>query len=162
METVAWVRGHNRNRQRYLKQTGKIWVAAVPVLFLLASLASGQLYTGSISGPLLILRGGYPVSRVNAPIQDKGFAFTATPILGRYLLRRSSWKVQRICGRGQFPKPAEGSSKETSTKRFRRFFHESRCRGAGSGWQAVGRIADSGRGHGSVSGQKLYQQPAPD
>src|SRR6185436_18297035 len=65
----------------------------------LASLASGQLYTGSISGTVTDPSGAViPSARVSATDQDKGFSFTAgADASGRYLLRPippGKYKVQ--------------------------------------------------------------------
>src|SRR5713101_1947262 len=59
------------------------------VLFLLTSLANGQLYTGSIGGTVTDPSGAViPSARVSATDQDKGFSFTAVAdASGRYLLR---------------------------------------------------------------------------
>src|SRR5713101_9898681 len=59
------------------------------LLFLLTSLASSQLYTGSIAGTVTDPTGAViPSARVIATDQDKGFSFTAVADdSGRYLLR---------------------------------------------------------------------------
>src|SRR5713101_9544289 len=59
------------------------------LLFLLTSLASSQLYTGSIAGTITDPSGAViPSARVSATDQDKGFSFTAVAdASGRYLLR---------------------------------------------------------------------------
>jgi Carboxypeptidase regulatory-like domain len=90
METAALVRG--QQSQSAMLSSNRLarcgWLL-FSVLFLLASLASGQLYTGSIAGTVTDPSGAViPSARVSATDQDKGFAFTAVAdASGRYLLR---------------------------------------------------------------------------
>lgn len=61
-----------------------------PLLLLLASLASGQLYTGSIAGTVTDPTGAViPGAKVSAVDSEKGFAFDGTTDpQGRYLIRQ--------------------------------------------------------------------------
>ena len=90
METARLMQGRQQESStRSTKhQLRCVWLL-VSVLFLLTSLATSQLYTGSIAGTVTDPSGAViPSASVNATDQNKGFAFTATTdSAGRYLLR---------------------------------------------------------------------------
>src|SRR5438552_10029791 len=90
METARWVRGRQSQLvTRWSSGRGRQGWLLFSFLVLFTSLASSQLYTGSIAGTVTDPSGAViPSAQVSATDQDKGFSFTTVgDASGRYLLR---------------------------------------------------------------------------